>query len=246
MNEKLVVLHADLRLPRLLRMRLIARRDCESKGCVTARILCGAHPKAGQTDDLKWRTAWKIRTAFGILVGFAGLMAAFPRARAQMIIPMDRRLHPPQGLDFSGQWNCGAGASIAYLEVGNQNRATGGATPRLPGPWTEIRESQDGFNGKYFVGYDRDKSQFLMIDADDPALIAYFTEGWSGEKLVLTSTNGKDQFELPHRIQYVVNDSHRFTVTWEMLEGTDWKAEPSLMCIKVEHVHGRSITRPGR
>jgi hypothetical protein len=125
MNEKLVVLHADLRLPRLLRMRLIARRDCESKGCATARILCGAHPKAGQPDDLKWRTAWKIRTAFGILVGFAGLMAAFPRARAQMIIPVDRRLHPPQGLDFSGQWNCGAGASIAYLEVGNQNRATG-------------------------------------------------------------------------------------------------------------------------
>ena len=60
-----------------------------------------------------------------------------------------------------------------------------------PGPWTEIRESQDGFNGKYFVGYDRDKSQFLMIDADDPALIAYFTEGWSGEKLVLRRQMGK-------------------------------------------------------
>jgi hypothetical protein len=69
--------------------------------------------------------------------------------------------------------------------VGIQNRATGGATLRLSGPWTEIRESQDGFNGNYFVGYHRDKSQFLMIDADDPASVAYFTEGWSGKSSCL-------------------------------------------------------------
>jgi hypothetical protein len=246
MNEKLVVLFADLRPPRLPRLRRIARRDCEYIRCGTATVLCGAHPKAGQPDDLKWRTTRKIRTAFGILVGFAGLIAVFPRARAQMIVPVDRRSHPPQGFHFSGQWKCGAGASLAYIEVGIQNRATGGATLRLSGPWTEIRESEDGFNGNYFVGYDRDKSQFLMIDADDPAAVAYFTEGWSGKKLVLTSSNGKDQLALPHRIQYVVNDSHQFTVTWEMLEGTDWKTEPSFMCNKVEHDHRRSITLPGR
>ena len=214
MNEKPAVLHADLR-----------------------SLLCGAHLKAGQPDGLKWRTAGKIRIAFAILVGFAGLMAGLSKARAQMIIPEDRTLHPPQGFDFRGQWTCGAGASIAYLEVGNQNRATGGATLRLSEPWTEIRESQDGFNGNYFVGYDRDKSQFLMIDADDPTSVAYFTEGWSGKELVLTSTNGKDQLAPPHRIQYVVNDSHQFTVTWEMLEDTNWKGEPSFMCSKIEHDH---------
>jgi hypothetical protein len=109
--------------------------------------------------------------------------------------------------------------------------------PRLPGPWTQIRESQDGFNGDYFVGYDRDKSQFLMIDADDPTSISYFTAGWTGKTLMLTSTNNKDQSALAHRIQYVVNDSHQFTVTWEMLDGTDWKVEPSVMCNKVEHNH---------
>lgn len=235
MNEKLVLLHADLRPPRLLGLRRIARRDCEFKCCGTTRVRCGAHPKTGQPDDLKWRTVRKIRTAFAILVGIAGLIAVFPRARAQMIVPVDRRLHPPQGFDFSGQWICGEGASIAYLEVGNQNRAARGATGRLPGPWTEIRESQDGFNGNYFVGYDRDKSRFIMIDADDPTSIAYFTEGWKGQKLMLASTNDEDQLAPPHRIQYEVNDSHRFTMTWEMLEGTDWKAEPSFMCIKVDH-----------
>jgi hypothetical protein len=242
MNEKPVVSHADLRPPRPPRPRRIARHDCEYKRCGTPSV----HPKAGQPDDLKLRAARKIRTAFAILVGFAGLIAAFPRARAQMIVPVDRRLHPPHGFDFSGQWSCGAGTSIAYLEVGNQNRATGGATLRLSEPWTEIRESQDGFNGNYFVGYDRDKSQFLMIDADDPTSVAYFTEGWSGKELVLTSTNGKDQLAPPHRIQYVVNDSHQFTVTWEMLEGTDWKTEPGVMCIKVEHDHRRPITMPGK
>jgi len=246
MNEKLVVLHAGLRPPRPLRPGRIARHDCEYKRSGTASVLCGAHPKAKQPDDLKWRTTRKIRVALAIVVGLSSLIAAFPRARAQMIVPVDRRLHPPQGLDFSGQWNCGAGASIAHLEVGNQNRATGGATPRLPGPWTEIRESQDGFNGNYFVGYDRDKSQFLMIDADDPTSIAYFTEGWNGQKLMLASTKDKDQLARPHRILYVINDSHRFTVTWEMLEGTEWKAEPGVMCIKVEHDHRRPITMPGK
>lgn len=246
MNEKLVALHGDLQPPRLPRLRRIARRDCEYKRCGKARILCSAHPKAGHPDDLKGRTARKIRIGFAILVGFAGLIAVFPRAGAQMIIPVDRRLHPPQGLDFNGQWTCGAGASIAHLEVGNQHRSTGGTALRLPGLWTEIRESQDDFNGTYLVGYDRDKSRFLMIDADDPTSITYFTEGWSGKKLMLTSTNDKDQLALPHRIQYVVNDSRRFTVTWEMLEGTDWKAEPSFMCIKIERDHRRSITMPGR
>jgi hypothetical protein len=195
-----------------------------------------------QPDDLKRRTIAKIRTVFAIAVGFASLIAVFPRANAQMIVPVDRRLHPPDGFEFSGQWNCVDGVSIAHLEVGKRNRSTGGASLRLPGSWTEIRESQDGFYGNYFVGYDRDKSQFLMIDEDDPASMAYSTEGWNGKKLLLTSTNDKGQLALPHRIQYDVEDSRRFTVTWEMLQGTAWKAEPSVTCIKVDRP--RSITAP--
>ena len=184
----------------------------------------------------------KIRTAFTIVIGFASLIAVFPGASAQLIVPADRTLRPPEGFDFSGRWNCQDGASIAHLEVENRNRSTGGASLRLPESWTEIRESQDDFNGGYFVGYDRDRSQFLMIDADDPASEAYFTEGWHGKTLLLTSVNDKTQSVLPHRIQYDVDDSHRFTVTWEMLEGTAWKAEPGVECIKVGR--RRSITPP--
>jgi hypothetical protein len=187
-----------------------------------------------QPDELKRRTTDKIRTVFATILGIACLIASFPRASAQMIVPADRRMHPPKGFDFSGQWNCRDGVSIAHLEVENRNRSTGGASLRLPGPWTEIRESQDGFNGNYFVGYDRDKSQFLMIDADDPASISYFTEGWNGKTLLLTSVDDKGQLAPPHRIQYDVNDSHRFTVTWELLQGTAWKADPGVKCVKVD------------
>jgi len=193
-------------------------------------------------DDLNRRIIDKIRIVFATILGFASLIAVSPGASAQMIVPADRTLHAPDGFDFSGQWNCGEGVSIAHLEVENQHRSIGGVSLRLPGPWTEIRESQDGFNGDYFVGYDRDKSQFLMIDADDPASVAYFTEGWNGNKLLLTSTNDKGQLAPPHRIQYDIDDSHRFTVTWVLLEGTAWKAEPSVKCIKVDR--RRSITPP--
>jgi hypothetical protein len=184
----------------------------------------------------------KIRTAFVTILGIISLIAVFPRASAQVIVPADRRLHPPEGFDFSGQWNCRDGVSIAHLEVKNRNRSVGGTSFRLPGPWTELRESQDGFTGNYFVGYDRDKSQFLMFDADDPASISYFTEGWNGKTLLLTSANDKGQLAPPHRIQYDVNDSHRFTVTWEMLQGTAWRSEPAVKCIKVDR--RRSVTLP--
>jgi len=212
-----------------------------------ARRLHTGHPTAmnrspQRPDELYRRIINQIRILFATFLGFVGLMAVFLRASAQMIVPVDRTLHPPEGFDFGGQWNCGDGASIAHLEVGNRNRSIRWVSLRLPEPWTEIRESQGGFNGDYFVGYDRDKSQFLMIDADDPASVAYFTEGWNGNKLLLTSTNDKGPLALPHRIQYDVDDSHRFTVTWEMLEGTAWKAEPGVECIKVGRP--RSITPP--
>ena len=74
----------------------------------------------------------KIRTAFTIVIGFASLIAVFPRASAQLIVPADRTLRPPEGFDFSGRWNCQDGASIAHLEVENRNRSTGGASLRLP------------------------------------------------------------------------------------------------------------------
>src|SRR6266700_5914077 len=47
-DEKPVVLHADLRPPRPMRPGRVARRDSEHKRQGTANVFCGVQPKAGQ------------------------------------------------------------------------------------------------------------------------------------------------------------------------------------------------------
>jgi hypothetical protein len=48
MDEKPVVLHADVRPPRPMRPGRIMRRDSEYKRCGTANVFCGVQPKAGR------------------------------------------------------------------------------------------------------------------------------------------------------------------------------------------------------
>jgi transposase len=48
MDEKPIVLHADLRPARPMRPGYIARRDSEYKRCGTANTFCGVEPKAGR------------------------------------------------------------------------------------------------------------------------------------------------------------------------------------------------------
>ena len=47
-DEKPIVLHADLRPAFPMRPGRIARRDCEYKRCGTANAFCGVEPKAGR------------------------------------------------------------------------------------------------------------------------------------------------------------------------------------------------------
>ena len=47
-DEKPVVLHADVRAPRPMRSGRIARRDCEYERRGTANAFCGVEPKAGR------------------------------------------------------------------------------------------------------------------------------------------------------------------------------------------------------
>jgi len=48
MDEKPVVLHADVRPPRPMRPRKVARRDCEYHRRGTVNAFCGVEPKAGR------------------------------------------------------------------------------------------------------------------------------------------------------------------------------------------------------
>jgi hypothetical protein len=47
-DEKPVVLHADLRPPRPMRPGRITRRDCEYERCGTPNAFCGVEPQAGR------------------------------------------------------------------------------------------------------------------------------------------------------------------------------------------------------
>jgi len=47
-DEKPIVLHADVRPPRPMRPGHILRRDCEYERCGTANVFCGVEPKAGR------------------------------------------------------------------------------------------------------------------------------------------------------------------------------------------------------
>ncbi len=48
LDEKPVVLHADVCPPRPMRPGRIVRRDCEYERCGTANVFCGVQPKAGR------------------------------------------------------------------------------------------------------------------------------------------------------------------------------------------------------
>jgi hypothetical protein len=48
LDEKPVVLHADVRLPRPMQVGRIARRDSEYERRGAANVFCGVQPKAGR------------------------------------------------------------------------------------------------------------------------------------------------------------------------------------------------------
>jgi hypothetical protein len=118
--------------------------------------------------------------------------------------------------------------STARLAVSAHRSSTKDPQAAMKGPWTEVRESQQGFRGTFLVGYNTDKNQFLMIDADDPISISYQTSGWQGSELLLLALT--DDSQLPHRTKFDVTDQQSFNVTWEALEGPAWKEDPAFTC----------------
>jgi hypothetical protein len=166
-------------------------------------------------------------------------------AVAQLIIPVSQRVSPPQHFDFHGQWNCRDGSSLAHLNVGMKTGIYSLTALQGGNQWTGILENEDGFVGKYLVAYDHDDNQFLLIDLEDPAAAAFRTSGWNGNTLILSSVSDASRSFPPYRIRYEVNDASRFTVTWEMKDGSGWVKEPSVACVRagsqrqLEHATGR-------
>ena len=87
----------------------------------------------------------------------------------------------------------------------------------------------------YFVAYDKDKQQFVMIDADDPSYAAYATDGWHDRKLTLTSIDSRGQLLPRHRYVYEINDDLQFTVSWELWREEVWIQRSFCTCRKANH-----------
>ena len=160
---------------------------------------------------------------------------------AQLPVPVAANLITPLRLDFHGEWTCTDGASVAQIKVQGQHH--GHSTLSSSGRWTELTERQEGATLHYFVGFDRDKNESLMIDADDPASISYVTEGWRGTHLTFKSVDTIDRLFPPHHISYEVKTSKQFTVSWEILDGSEWIRDPAFTCSRTnsgdEQARGR-------
>jgi hypothetical protein len=152
-------------------------------------------------------------------------------AVAQTIIPVDARFPPPDGFSFQGSWKCGDPAGSGTLKVGKPSNRNGWRPRSLASTWTEIRETGQDLVGDYFVAYDRDKQQFIMIDADDPAYAAYSTDGWRDRELTLTSDETQPMQR--HRLVYKIDSRYQFIVIFALWESSAWVTSSSFTCRKV-------------
>ena len=152
-------------------------------------------------------------------------------AIAQTLIPVDATFPPPDGFSFQGSWQCAGPAGGGTLKVSKPSNAKNWHSRSLASTWTEIRETDQDLVGDYFVAYDRDKHQFIMIDAGDPAYAAYSTDGWRGGELTLTS---EETERMPrHRLVYKIESRNQFEVIFGLWESASWVTSSSSTCHKV-------------
>ena len=162
------------------------------------------------------------------ITGFAVMAGT---AFAQTIIPVDPSFPAPDGFTFQGSWKCGDGTDEGMLKVGKPVNRNGRHSRSLASTWTEIRETDQDVAGNYFVAYDREKRQFIMIDADDPAYAAYSTDGWRDRELTLTSVEIQ---QMPrHRLVYKIEGRYQFTVAFAVWESAAWVTFSNSVCRRV-------------
>jgi hypothetical protein len=164
-----------------------------------------------------------------------GILSIATSVTAQTLIPVSAKFRPPQHLSFSGRWTCLDGGAKAELRVGHSGLWPWRNTRSAGNRWEPVVETQDGYTVRLLVGYDRDRNEFLTVDADDPAYVAYRPDIWRGTTMTATSIPIPDSTMPTHRFIYTVKNSRQFTVTWERLEESGWETHDSYTCTKKRH-----------
>jgi hypothetical protein len=170
-------------------------------------------------------------TAGKIALRLAWLIVMPTLLLAQTIIPADPKVPAPKGLRFEGTWSCGGTSSAAKLTV-RPAQQPGHSSTGLGKNWTEIIQRDGSASGHYFVAYDRDKQEFMMIDPEDPAYAAYATDGWHDDRLTLTPIVGGAQSSPWYRLIYEVQGPAQFTISWELWNDKDWNVQSVFTCKK--------------
>jgi transposase len=93
-DEKPVVLHQDMRVPRPVQPGRIARRDYEYKRCGTANVFCGVEPKAGRHFPKPTPT----RSAAEFADYLVEIVARYPEARTIHLVLDNLNTHGRKSL----------------------------------------------------------------------------------------------------------------------------------------------------
>lgn len=168
-----------------------------------------------------------------IAAGFFFHQSMSQGAYGQVAIPTAATLRPPEGFSFTGQWVCADGSAIARVQVEPRHPFRKSGSPNLES-WTKIHESEAWFSGDYLIGFERDHNRLLMIDAGDPAIQSFHTDGWKEDRLTLESVSDREGQLEPVRIEYKVLGPRAFTVTWEAHTDAGWKNDPAVNCRKTD------------
>jgi hypothetical protein len=163
---------------------------------------------------------------------FVTLLGLVQPIRSQTVVPVSSMLPPPMGLRFIGNWRCIAGQQVARLVVSTRALRKNPRHISASSEWAMLTEHQQGITAHFVVGFDRDAKQFVFFDADDRGYETFSTIGWVGQEMILTSIDRPDRSFPQHRFVYRIQDDRLFTVSWELRQEGDWKAQDTFTCTK--------------
>jgi hypothetical protein len=140
---------------------------------------------------------------------------------------------PPDGFDFTGNWDC-AGA----FRNNTVHKSTFTGAVILDGKWLELTEKDvqpaTGYVAKYLIGYDPQQKLFVEFDANNFGAATYSSStGWQNHVLTMTSPVSPDAKPYAaNRFLYSTTGTDSFTVDWQISKtaALDWIASDHLVC----------------
>src|ERR1035441_8774272 len=115
-----------------------------------------------------------VRLVMIVSIAALGFVSMDAIPQAQLPVPIGLKERTPLDLDFRGKWPCSDGNSAAQLLVLDQHNRE--SPIALSPQWTGVAERQEGISLHYFVGFNPENKELLMVDSGAPTLVSYATK----------------------------------------------------------------------